>query len=349
MKLRMPLLLFAFLPVAVWAQSVSIPQLTPWPQDRTAAISLTFDDGTPTHLSTVGPILKKHHLNGTFYVVTGGGTWSSRFEDWRRLAAEGNEIGSHSVHHPCLLPQFRPNSADYTPEMMRAEAGDSAREIAARLGIQRGLTFAYPCATMTFGPPAEQARNEVLYLGDAAEFYFAARGDNGGLPVTPMEMNPLSVHGLGRVVGLDYPHLLALMEPAMRNHEWGVYIFHGVGGDGLSTSVEAFENLAAHLEQHRDLWCATFGDVFRYIQERKGLEIRLKESDSRHVQFELNWPLDAKTFDLPLTLKWQAPDDWTAYQCETDGHPRVSTKSLDPKAVLVDIPPQTKVLRFEAK
>ena len=167
--------------------------------------------------------------------------------------------------------------------------------------------------------------------------------------MTPAEMNPLTVHGLGRVVGLDYPHLLALMEPAVRNREWGVYIFHGMGGDGLSTSVEAFENLAAYLEQHHEIWCATFGDVFRYIQERKGLEIRLKDSDSRHVQFELNWPLVAKTFDVPLTLKWQAPDDWTAYQCETDGHPRVSTKFLDPNVVLVDIPPQTKVLRFEAK
>jgi hypothetical protein len=229
---------FLLVPTAVWAQSASLPKVTPWPQDRMAAISLTFDDGTPSHLDVAGPILKKHHLNGTFYVVTGNETWRRRLDDWRRMAAEGNEIGSHTVHHPCLLPQIKPNSQGYTPEMMRAEAGDSAQEITARLGVQRGLTFAYPCATMTFGPPADQVRNEVLYLGYVAEFYFAAREDHG-VPVNPPELSPLTVHGLGRTVGIDFPHLLALMEPAVQTHQWGVLTYHGVGGDGLSETREA--------------------------------------------------------------------------------------------------------------
>ncbi len=348
MKQHAPLWFFVLFPIVACAQTAPLPMVTPWPGDRTAAISLTFDDATPSHLDIVGPTLKKHHLHGTFYVVTGNGTWVTRFDDWRRLAAEGNEIGSHSVHHPCLLDRIKPNALDYTPQMMRAEAGDSAREIATRLGIDRGLTFAYPCSTETFGPPADQAHNEVLYLGYAAEFYFAARGDNGGLPVTPEEMNPLTVHGLGRVVGLDYPHLLALIDPPQRSHEWGVLIFHGVGGDGMAVSAEAFEMLAAYLEQHHDIWCAAFGDAVRYIQERKALKIRLTKSDSRQVEFALSWPMDAKTFDLPLTLKWQTPSDWTAYQCEADGHPLATTKA-NSQAVLVDVPPQTKVLRFEAK
>ena len=208
---------FLLAPAAMWAQSPSLPKVTPWPQDRTAAISLTFDDGTPSHLDIVGPILKKHHLNGTFYVVTGNETWRRRLDDWRRMAAEGNEIGSHTVHHPCLLPQIKPNSLGYTPEMMRAEAGDSAQEIIARLGVQRGLTFAYPCATMTFGPPADQVHNEVLYLGYVAEFYFAAREDHG-VPINPPELGPLTVHGLGRTVGSDFSRLLALMESAVQTH-----------------------------------------------------------------------------------------------------------------------------------
>ena len=341
---------FFLVPTAVWTQNASLPKVTPWPQDRIAAISLTFDDGTPSHLDIAGPILKKHHLIGTFFVVTGNETWGKRLDDWRRLAAEGNEIGSHTVHHPCLLPEITPNSQGYTPDMMRAEVRDSAQEISARLGILRGLTFAYPCATMTFGPPADQVRNEVLYLGYVAEFYFAAREDHG-VPVNPPELGPLSVHGLGRTVGIDFPHLLALMEPAVRTHQWGVLTFHGVGGDELAVSREAFENLASYLEQHSEIWCATFGDAVRYIQESKALEVRVTETDNRRVQFALDWPMDPKIYDLPLTLKWELPAGWKGCHAEADGRslvPSMSTGS-SPRTALVELPPRTKILKFEAK
>jgi peptidoglycan/xylan/chitin deacetylase (PgdA/CDA1 family) len=351
MKRRAPLLSFVLFPVMAWAQSVSLPKVTPWPEDHVAAISLTFDDSLPTHLENAGPILKKHHLHGTFFVITGSKTWVERPDDWRRLAADGNEIGGHTVHHPCLAEQVKPNALTYTPPMMRAEVRDSAREIIARLGIERGLTFAYPCATLTFGPPEDQEHNQVLYMGDVAEFYIAARAENAGVPVYAQEMDPLSVLGLGRTAGKDFPGLLALLEPALSSYQWGVYTFHGVGGDALSVTSEALDQLASYLQQHGEIWCATFGDAVRYIQERKALAMHLTKSDRRQVEFKLSWAMDAKTYDLPLTLQWQAPSDWTAYQCEADGHPLASAKALDSssKLALVDVPPQTKVLRFEAK
>ncbi|MGO8786452.1 MAG: polysaccharide deacetylase family protein [Terriglobia bacterium] len=351
MKRRTPFLLLVLLPFGAWAQSVSLPTVTPWPQDRAAAVSLTFDDGLPTHLENAGPILKKHHLHGTFFVVTSSKTWTERADGWRRLAAEGNEIGSHTINHPCLLDDFKPNAKDYTAPMIRAELRDSARAITVRLEIHRGLTFAYPCCNMTFGPPADQARDQAVYLGMVAEYYFAARADNAGMPMNPPEMNPLTVTGLSRTVGVDGPGLLAMLPPIYRGHQWGVYTFHGIGGDGLTTSAEALDTLARHIEQHSEIWCATMGDAVRYILERKALAIRVKSSDSRQVEFALNWPLNAQTYDLPVTLQWQVPSDWTAYQCEADGRPLVSAKSFQssPKVALVDVPPQTKVLRFEAE
>lgn len=350
MKRHTPFLLLVLLPLGVWAQSVSLPTVTPWPQERAAAISLTFDDALPTHLDNAGPILKKHHLHGTFFVTTSSRAWTGRPDDWRRLAAEGNEIGSHTVNHPCLLDNFRPNAKDYTAPMIRAELADSAREIVARMGIHRGLTFAYPCCNMTFGPPADQARDQAIYLAMVAEFYFAARADNAGMPVNPPELNPLTVNGLSRAVGVDASALVAMMQPVFHDHQWGVYTFHGIGGDGLATSREALDELARYLEEHREIWCATFGDAVRYILERKALAMSLTQSDSRQVEFNLSWPMDAKIFDLPLTLKWQAPSAWTAFQIEADGRPLVSAKSVEsPNEALVEVPPQTKILRFEAR
>jgi hypothetical protein len=235
--------------------------------------------------------------------------------------------------------------------MIRAELHDSAQDIMARIGTHRGLTLAYPCTNMTFGPPPEQARNQAVYLTMAAEYYFAARADNASMPVNPPELNPLTVNGLSRAVGVDAPFLIASMQSIFRDNQWGVFTFHGIGGDNLSTSPEALDKLAGYIEQHREIWCATLGDAVRYILERKALSVRVMESDTRHVQFALSWPMEAKTFDLPLTLKWQTPGDWKAFQCEADGHPLVSAKSQEssPRAAVVDVPAQTKVLRFEAK
>jgi hypothetical protein len=142
-----------------------------------------------------------------------------------------------------------------------------------------------------------------------------------------------------------------MMEPVLRTHQWGVYEFHGVGGDYLSISAEALEKLASYLQQHSEIWCATFGDVVRYIQERQALQIRATESDGQRVQFRLSWPMDPKVYDLPLTLKWELPRDWIACQVEADGHPlvsRVLTESSR-KVVLVDVAAQTHLLLFEAQ
>jgi len=352
MKFCVGLLLVFILPVVAEAQSAVLPTATLWSQNRMAAVSLTFDDALASQLGNAGPILRKHHLVGTFYVITGpSSTWLSRLDDWRRLAAEGNEIGSHTVHHPCMLPQITPKSQDYSPEMMKEEVQQSAQTITAALGTQRGLTFAYPCDNETFGPPWDNTRNQARYLSYVAEFYFAARMDNGGSPVNPPELNPLTVHGLNRTVGLDSPRLLAMMEPVLRTHQWGVFEFHGVGGDYLSISAEALEKLASYLQQHNEIWCATFGDVVRYIQERQALQIRATESDGRRVQFKLSWPMDPRVYDLPLTLKWELPRSWTACQVEADGHllvSRVLTESSR-KVALVDVATQTHLLLFEAQ
>ena len=215
------LLLLLVYPIIGWPQGGRLPQPTLWPQDRTAAISLTFDDAMETQLDNAGPVLKNHDLRGTFFVITGpSSTWRMRPRDWQQLAAGGNEIGSHTVNHPCLLAEIEPHSQDYSPEMMHKELRESAREILARLGTQRGLTFAYPCGNMSFGPPTAQARNQALYIDYVAESYFAARGYGGEGEVNPEELNILTVPDLGSTAGKPFPDLLAMMQPAVRGHRW---------------------------------------------------------------------------------------------------------------------------------
>ena len=338
--------------VGASASVTALPSPTMWPDDRSAAISLTFDDAMQTHLDNAGPILKKHGLNGTFFVVTGpSSTWRKRPDDWKRLAAEGNEIASHTVLHPCMLKAIKPHSQDYTSDMMLKEIRESSEAIIARLGGRRGLTFAYPCGDMTFGAEADLARNQARYMEFVAQYYFGARGYNSWAPVVAEDINPLTVPVLGWTVGKDFPSLLAQLEPARQGHNWGVFVFHGIGGQWLSIKSETLDELAGFLARHAEIWTATFGDVIRYIQEAKALRVQVGQSSVDRHGFALSWPLDSKVYDLPVTLKWKPPSSWNSCTAHADGQPlKCSIKAnAGKKAVLVDVPPQSKSLQFVKK
>jgi len=348
-KLPMVILIFA---CGTQAQektpSVSI---TRWPGDRVAAVSLTFDDGIDSDLDHVGPILKKHHLNGTFFVTTRMGPWEKRKAEWKQLAADGNELGNHTVHHPCLLPEITPHSQDYTPAMMEAEIKDAAREIEQATGSQRGLTFAYPCGNMSFGKPADEVKNAALYARYIAENSFGARAYEGGSPQGLEDVNVLAVPDLGFTADKGFPALLEMAQPAVQAHNWGVYCFHGVGGDWLAITPETFDELAAYLEQHHEVWTATFGDVLRYIEESKAAGIRVSQSDASSVTVSLAWPLDKKIYDVPLTVKLQTPHAWKDVTATGDGR-SLNAKITDrtkATVILVDVPAGTGEVRITGR
>jgi peptidoglycan/xylan/chitin deacetylase (PgdA/CDA1 family) len=349
MKGLLPFVLVFLSAVAVVAQQARTKvTVARWPQDRTAAISLTFDDAMDTQLDIAGPILNKHRLNGTFFVSVGLGVWEKRKEEWKQLAKDGNELGDHTVHHPCLLPEIKPHSQDYTPEMMEAEIRDAARAVSEVVPRQRGLTFAYPCGDLSFGPPEDQAKNSALYLKFVAEYAFGARlfGHGGGQD--PDDISVLTITDLGPTEKKDFSDLLAMVDPAVQQHQWGVFCFHGVGGEYLSVSTSAFDELAAYLDGHREIWTAPFGDVVRYIQERKSAVIEIQERGGGSIDIALGWPLDSHIYDLPLTLKVEVPGSVKEVTATADGdHLQAKLiKQNDSVVALVDVAPNTKVVHI---
>lgn len=345
MKGLMVVLLVAVAMRGGYAQSEApVVTIAQWPGDRVAAISLTFDDAMNTQLENVAPILKRYHLNGTFFVTTGKIEWTQRKKDWQRLAEDGNEIANHTVNHPCLLKEITPHSQDYTPEMMEGEVRDAAAEIARTIGSQRGLTFAYPCGNLSFGMPGDQARNQALFLTYVSHYSFAARGYGPAGPQDPDNLNVLTITDLGMTEGKDFLGLLELAEPAVRGKNWGVYCFHGVGGEWLSIKTEALEELASYLEHHPEIWTTTFGDVVRYIQERKAASIETQPSGEDSFDVRLSWPLEKNVYDLPLTVRIELPPTWKRAHCVVDGKPADTTIKPGTKGsiALIEVAPGTK-------
>ncbi|WP_367319901.1 polysaccharide deacetylase family protein [Streptomyces sp. HUAS ZL42] len=167
--LRHPLTaLFTAAALALAALLLADPTAQAAPEAATV-VSLTFDDGPADHYSAARPILADHGMKATFYVNSGrlGLPGYLTTAQVQQLAADGHEIGGHTVTHP-HLPALG--------------ADDQKREICddrvalLNLGVPV-KNFAYP-----FGDSSAATEGYVADCG-----YNSAR-DVGGL-VTPGSCN----------------------------------------------------------------------------------------------------------------------------------------------------------------
>lgn len=97
-------------------------------------VILTFDDGFPSWVTVVLPALRERGMVAEFYVTLDAiRVGALRWSDVKRLAAEGNGIGAHDVHHVQLagVPGRRPASR----ARMRREVTGVRTAIEAHVGV----------------------------------------------------------------------------------------------------------------------------------------------------------------------------------------------------------------------
>jgi peptidoglycan/xylan/chitin deacetylase (PgdA/CDA1 family) len=99
-------------------------------------VAVTVDDGWTSNIDVMLPLLRKHGVRASFFVTTSADSWIYRKfagldgplsrEQVALLAAEGHEIGSHSVTHPHLI--------ELDDEAVRREFAESKRWLEAATG-----------------------------------------------------------------------------------------------------------------------------------------------------------------------------------------------------------------------
>ena len=80
---------------------------TQWPNGTKAAVVLTYDDALTSQLDHAVPVLDAVGFKATFFLV---GPKLADVPRWRAAAAEGHELGNHTIFH-ARPPAFRPNPA----------------------------------------------------------------------------------------------------------------------------------------------------------------------------------------------------------------------------------------------
>jgi len=146
--------------------------VTNWPDERSSALSLTFDDGYASHHEHLYLVLKECKLKATFFIVPG---WlndpstskhASRIGTWRgfeQVARDGFEIGSHGMTH-VKLTRLVPGAENRAGTLLY-ELAESKRAIERHVPSRPCSAIAYPYSL----------HNRVV-ARIAARYYMAARG-----------------------------------------------------------------------------------------------------------------------------------------------------------------------------
>lgn len=316
------------------------------PVRAATVVSLTFDDGQATQYRTKEP-LAEHGMRGTFYINSGDVcvvfcgpdafemTWGQIAE----MAAEGNEIGGHTLNH-----------IDLTDPTISAE--EKVRQVCEDRQnlIERGydaVSFAYP-----YSHHDAAAREMVATCG-----YTSGRGVGGAdyQPETIPPVDPLAT----RTPGHSSEEItLEAMKDAITRAEtagggWVQLVFHGVCesrcNDGW-VKPDTFEALLDWLEPR-----AASGTVVRTVREVIGGEPPETSIDGGpptltndgSATFDLSANRSVPTFECSLDrAEWEPCGDVPSYTDLSDGPHTFAARARD-ELGLVDPTPASWTWRVD--
>jgi peptidoglycan/xylan/chitin deacetylase (PgdA/CDA1 family) len=239
----------------------------PWPHGARAAVSLAYDDAIDSQLDNAIPALDRAGLKGSFYIKLASPSLARRMPEWRAAAAHGHELGNHTLFHQCSAAL--PDRQWVTPED-NIDTTNAARLVAQiRLGNtmlhaidgKDERTFTVPC-----GDVKAAGENYVrLIHGD----FVAIKSGSGGVVADMDKLDPYGV-AVDAPDGATGEQLIALVKQAAQSGTMINFTFHGIGGDYITTSNQAHEQLLAYLAAHRDIyWTDTFLSIMKYVKSQQ--------------------------------------------------------------------------------
>lgn len=301
-----------------------------WADDRKSAFTFTFDDGCMTQYTYAKPILDSFGFKGTFFVVNSlltddlpgilrYGTWNQ----FRSMALEGHEIGSHTETHPDLTTLI--NGDTTTPGTLLYELHHSKITIDQKIFNQKCITIAYP-----------NLAYDSNVVDKTKQFYESARA-GGSYP----NDSSLTDSGFYNMRGYqeyfnsprdsiqDDMDELQDCETYVQNSinygQWGMLGAHEVvpfsqipvlmQSEWYPMSTEWLTLLCQWLKQKsddKDIWVETMGNITRYMKEREHFQYNISSITETQIQINPTDNLNNQIYNYPLTIDITVPPDWKA-------------------------------------
>jgi len=275
-------------------------EILPW-NGYVAALSLTFDDGDPSHIDSAIPLLDQYSFKGTFFIITSAiQKWSKEEkEKWCSILKNGHEIGSHTVTHP------HPQNLSYAESlnMIKNAKDDILKEFKVY-----PFSFAYPFGEIT-----------DFYRKILPKFHIASRGGGGDFYISfDSELDFFNIPSQTTLTHLDIDTYKRWITTAISNRAWTVFMIHGIEGTPWGwepipkkTFVEILEILKS-LE--KEIWIATFGEVSAYMKAAKIVKKALNKTNlSGKNKIVLKWK-KPKPFPSGVNLKIKTDENFKVFQ-----------------------------------
>lgn len=236
-----------------------------WPHHRKAVIVLTYDDALQTQLDNAVPQLKAAHFKATFFIT--GDVDYNTIPRWRALGNEGFELANHTMYHPCLSTDDNlVHSENYIVAGMINEI-EMMNYFLFALDGKTNRTYAYPCTETVAG-----GKDYVDTLRKTRMIKYARLGgDTDSAIITDfIHLDPLRIPSYGLEDNTPGEQLIAFVKMVEQKGGMGIFMFHGIGGDYITTSVKAHQELLNYLAKNRkDIWVTTFQQAMDYAEQHK--------------------------------------------------------------------------------
>src|SRR5579863_3557208 len=209
-----------------------------WPKHKKAVIILTYDDGIASQLNVAVPQLDSAGFKATFFLT--GDINAQTIPQWRALAKKGFELANHTLYHPCSKGEDTPVASNkYTPNTIIREI-DMMNHLLYAVDGKTSRTYAYPCAETTVGG---KDYVDTLRKYGLVKYARIGGGDVEALITDFKHLDPLRVPSYGLEQNTSADKLIAFVKKVEDHGGMGIFMFHGIGGDYITTSAEAHREL----------------------------------------------------------------------------------------------------------
>lgn len=242
------------------------PSAFRWPTGQRCAVSLSFDDARPSQVERGVPILKRHGVRATFYVMIP--QVAKRLEAWSAARDAGHELGNHTRRHPCTGNfGFARQEAleDYTLEQMETELLSVNDELEKLIGV-RPRSFAYPCG-QTFVGRGQQLRS---YIPVVARHFLVGRTFLDEFANDPSYCDLSHVGGTNSD-GVPWPTLQTWIDQIAQCGGWLVLCSHEVDDVGRQAMApDVLDAICRYCtDPARGIWIDTVANVGAYVQQQR--------------------------------------------------------------------------------
>lgn len=231
---------------------------------KKCAVVITYDDAIDQHLDHALPVLDSLGLKATFYLTAFSQAMQKRLNEWKKLAANGHELGNHTLFHPCIGGPGREwvsrqnDLKNFSVQRIENEVRMTNLFLQALDGKTK-RTFAFTCGDM-------KVDDSSFIDGMKTDFVAARAVRNEMHKIGEVDLYNVDCY---MVNNTSAEEMIGWVKKAVETNSLLVILFHGVGGgNSLDVSIPAHREFLQYLKQNeKDIMIAPMLEVAEHIKD----------------------------------------------------------------------------------